>query len=74
MKTKWLRRFRKTWSWHYDRERGDWVLFNKKTHKKMRRKLSFIIIGIMMGGYFSLGQVINYIKRKERILDKKENS
>jgi hypothetical protein len=74
MKTRYLRRFRKTYSWHYDRERNNWVLFNKKTMKKMRRKESFIIIAPMLNAYFSLGQIISYIKRKERILDKKENS
>lgn len=70
MKTKWLRRFRKTYSWHFDRETKKWVLFNRKTHQKRRRKESFIIICLMMHKFFSFGQVIDYIKRKERILDK----
>jgi len=74
MKTRYLRRFRKTYSWHYDHERNNWVLFNKKTMIKMRRKESFIIIALMLNAYFSLDQIISYIKRKERILDKKENS
>lgn len=71
MRIRWLKRFRRHYSWHYDRERLDWVLFHKKTHKKQRRKESFIIICIMMHDYFSFGQVIDYIKRKERIIDNK---
>lgn len=70
MKIRWLRRFRKKFSWHYDHERKRWVLLNKKTKDKFKRTDSFIVICIMMHEYFSFGQVIDYIKRKEKILDK----
>jgi hypothetical protein len=71
MKIRWLRRFRKHYSWHYDHDRQNWVLFNKKTKEKHRRNESFIVICIMMHKFFALSEVISYIGRKEKILRRK---
>ena len=72
MRVQFLMRFKKRYHWHYDYTCDKWVLINKKTNDKFVSEHSFIIIALMLNKYFSLGQHIDYIKRKERILDKKE--
>ena len=74
MKIKFLRKLRKKYHWHFDHTYKKWVFFDKKTNQKFVREHSFIAIGVMVGDYLSFGQHIDYIKRKERILDKKEYS
>jgi len=67
MRIRWLKRFRRHYSWHYDHDTCVWVLINKKTNEKLRRKTSFIVICVMMHSYFGLSEVMSYIKRKEKI-------
>lgn len=72
MRTKLLRKLRKSYSWHYDHDDKLWFLLNKHTLKVSKRTVSWLLISIMCSDSWSFGQIMKYGDKKEAIRKKTE--